>query len=443
MTIVSRIKTPVPQMEFDVFGIAQILWRRRILILAVTLFITAIAAMYAFLSPAVYQATTVLRPPALNDLDAINRSLVYSLPPKEALMRVGASLESYQTRFDFFKQHPELVLAYKTDDKTIEQAFEKFNQSLRFVQSDSKKDKSLRQNLGISFNYEEGIDGVGILNKLVAFAIENERFQIENDLKIIIGNRIGEVDAKLKTAVAEYSAQKESSIAKLEEGDAIRKAQLQDELKAIRVQLKLRREARLAQLKEAISIARSLGIRKPATPSSMADDVGSAGNVIKTEVYNQQIPLYFMGYEVLEAERDVLRKRTSDDFTEPRIADIRKKLLMLEANRKIEMLKARENEMLFLEGVESLRAEDARLKNIRTDLKALRIVDVDQFAVSNPDPIRPKKGLIITLGFLFGLIIGLFIALCRGVFKLRMQYVPQVDLDSRALSKTIAAEQLV
>lgn len=443
MTIVSRIKTPVPQMEFDVFGIAQILWRRRILILAVTLFITAIAAMYAFLSPAVYQATTVLRPPALNDLDAINRSLVYSLPPKEALMRVGASLESYQTRFDFFKQHPELVLAYKTDDKTIEQAFEKFNQSLRFVQSDSKKDKSLRQNLGISFNYEEGFDGVGILNKLVAFAIESERFQIENDLKIIIGNRIGEVDAKLKTAVAEYSAQKESNIAKLEEGDAIRKAQLQDELKAIRVQLKLRREARLAQLKEAISIARSLGIRKPATPSSMADDVGSAGNVIKTEVYNQQIPLYFMGYEVLEAERDVLRKRTSDDFTEPRIADIRKKLLMLEANRKIEMLKARENEMLFLEGVESLRAEDARLKNIRTDLKALRLVDVDQFAVSNPDPIRPKKGLIITLGFLFGLIIGLFIALCRGVFKLRMQYVHQVDLDSRALSKTIAAEQLV
>lgn len=442
MTTVSRITKPVSPMEFDLFSIVQILWRRRMLILAVTLFVTAAAAMYAFFSTAVYQASTVLRPPALNDLDAINRSVVYSLPPQDALMRVGASLESYQTRFDFFKQDPELVLAYKTHGKTLEQGFEKFNQSLRLVQSDTKKEKSLRKNLEFTFNYDDGLDGARVLNALVAYAVENERSQIETELKIIIGNRIDEVDAKLKTAVAEYGAQKESKIARLTEKDAIHRAQLQDELKGIRVQLKLRREARLAQLKEAISIARALGIRKPSTPSSMADDIASTGSVIKTEVYNQQIPLYFMGYEVLEAERDTLRKRSSDDFTEPRIAEIRKKLLMLEANRNIEMLKARENEMLFLEGIESLRAEDARLKNVKTDLQNLRIVDVDQLAVSNPDPIRPKKGLIIILGICLGLIAGLVIALCRGIFKLRMRYVHQVDLDSRVLSKTIAAEQL-
>ena len=71
--------------------------------------------------------------------------------------------------------------------------------------------------------------------------------------------------------------------------------QLQDELKALRAQLKTIRFDRIVQLDEAIGIAKSLGIRKPTTPSALGDAERSGSSVMRTEVNNQQIPLYFIG----------------------------------------------------------------------------------------------------------------------------------------------------
>lgn len=47
------------------------------------------------------------------------------------------------------------------------------------------------------------------------------------------------------------------------ESDSLKRADLQDELKALRQQLKTKRMNRIAQLEESIGIARSLGIIKP------------------------------------------------------------------------------------------------------------------------------------------------------------------------------------
>lgn len=183
----------------------------------------------------------------------------------------------------------------------------------------------------------------------------------------------------------------------------MRRAQLNDELRALRVQLKVMREDRIAQLSEAIEIARTLGLSRPTSPSSLAqqgDEKG--GNVIRTEINNQQIPLYFMGTEALEAERQTLRKRSSDDFTEPRIAQIRKDLLLLEQNRTVQQLQQRQNDEVFVKGVEKLRAERIRLSNISTDLSELRLVNIDRPAVAPSAPIYPRKSLFVVLGLVVG-----------------------------------------
>ena len=139
---------------------------------------------------------------------------------------------------------------------------------------------------------------------------------------------------------------------------------MQDELKALRQQIKTARQDRIAQLGEAIAIAKSLGIEKPTTPSALGEKrvVPASSSVMRTEINNQQIPLYFMGVEALSAERTALLQRKSDDFTEGRIAQIARELQLLQSNREIEVLKQRQNEDLFLSGVEPLRAEVVRLK---------------------------------------------------------------------------------
>lgn len=394
------------------------------LVAATALLVGFISRAYAFLARPVYEVSALLRPATLNDLDALSRTEVYSLPPGNALLRVGTALNSYDTRLSYFRANPKLFEAFGKAGLYPEQVFgELYRDSLKLVQPDPKKADLLSAYIGLQMRYPKGVEGDEILNGFVQYAIENERKQIADDLKVIISNRLSEVDTKLDAARAAYDAEKEGKIATLLEADNLKRAQLQDELKALRVQLKVRREDRIAQLDEAISIARSLGLKKPSTPSSMASEGESGSNIIRTEVNNQQIPLYFMGTDALEAERKALRQRTSDDFADPRVAQIRKELLLLNTNRQVEVLKQRENEEVFLSDIAPLRAERVRLSSISTDMRGLSLVNVDRLAVEPADPVKPKKVLIIALGVVVGCLLGVLMAVFRHLLVVRRMHL--------------------
>ncbi|WP_422416333.1 Wzz/FepE/Etk N-terminal domain-containing protein [Pseudomonas sp. GZD-222] len=431
MTSISPTPPALPHDEIDVLAALQSLWRQKVLIAAVGVLFAFLAAAYAYSVTPLYVVSTVLRPAALNDLDALNRSKIYSLPPGLALTRVGVALDSYETRLGYFRSNKELQAAFSKSGRTAEQAFEAFNRNaLKMVQVDSKKPDVLSSFIALELRYPQGVNGKEALNGLVQYAIERERQQISKDLEVIIGNRLKEIDGQLASARVDYDAGKEGTIAELLESDVLKREQLNDELRALRVQLKLRREDRIAQLNEAISIARSLGLKKPSTPSAMGrSEVEVAGSVI-TEVNNQQNPLYFMGTDALEAEQQALRKRVSDDFVDPRIAQIRKELLLLSNNRQVQALQQRQNEELFVKGIESLRAEQARLMSISTDMSGLLLVSIDRLAVEPLNPVSPKKTLFIVVGLALGVVVGCIIALLRYAFKKRRRELARISSAS-------------
>ncbi|HDS1758585.1 TPA: LPS O-antigen chain length determinant protein WzzB [Pseudomonas putida] len=423
--------------EIDIFRVFRTIWRRRFFIISVGGACAFFGAAIAYSITPVYETSTTLKPVALNQLDELNRSKIYSLPPREALKRVGATLDSYNARLDFFRSRPDLVDAFQVEGQSVEQAFEDFNSSaLSVVQADPKRTDLLSDFIGLKMRYDKGIDGAGILNDFVDFAVERERAQLSRDMQIIVANRLNEVNAELSSAMMEYQAGNEGRIARLEEADAIKRAQLNDELKALRVQLKLRREARVAELDEAIGVARSLGLKKPSTPSLMADEAMAGGNVIRTEVNGRPVPLYFMGTEVLEAERLALSKRTSDDFVEPRIGQIRKELILLTTNRNVQAIRSRDNEQAFLEGIEALRVERARLQSVDTELQGLRLVSIDQRAVASGQPVKPRRSIIILLALIGGTLIGAVIALLRSAFKDHLRQLRVLEGSVQRVSET-------
>lgn len=401
--------------EIDLVVLFKVLWKQKRLLLLVTAGGGLIAAAYAFLATPLYSVSSVLRPAALNELDALNRSQVYQLPPSEALIKVGASLESYNTRLAFFRANQKLFKEFEQPGRTLEQSFEEFNRnSINLVLPDSKKTDLLSAYIELNMTYPEGIDGVSIVNGFVDFVINAERERIALDMVVIVNNRQKELKEKLAAARSGYEAEKAAKIASLVEADALRRAQLLDELKALRAQLKTLRTDRVSQLNEAIEIARSLGIRKPTTPSFLADTAREASsNMMRTEINNQPIPLYFMGSETLEAERTALLQRKSDDFSDGRVAQIAKELQLLQSNRQVEVLNSRKNEDLFLSGIESLRAEEVRLSNLNTDLRQMKLVTVDKRALEPLGPVKPQKIRIIITGLLIGMMLGIMLAILR------------------------------
>ena len=405
--------------EIDLIALCHTLWRQKKLIVLVIALAGLIAAAYAFLVTPEYQVSSVLRPAAINELDALNRSDVYNLPPGEALLRVGASLESYDTRLGFFRANQKLFEAFVRPGRTLEQSFEEFNRnSISLSLPDSKKAGILSSFIRIEMNYPKGVDGVTILNGFVIYSIATERRHIAADLNVIVRNRLNELNGKLDAARSNYNNDKEARVASLQESNNLRRAQLRDELKALRAQLKTERYDRVAYLNEAIGIAKSLGIRKPTTPTSLgeADRAGSS-TTMRTEVNNQQIPLYFMGTEALEAERSVLQQRKSDDFTAKRVGEIAKELQLLENNREIEILNSRQNEDIFLAGVQSLRAEAVRLQGLAIDMSRLKLVTIDKQALEPINPIKPNRKLIIIFGLLLGGVLGIAIVAIRSILS--------------------------
>ncbi|MFI8608346.1 Wzz/FepE/Etk N-terminal domain-containing protein [Pseudomonas sp. NPDC077649] len=419
MNAISPAVQQAPSDEIDLAALFHSLWEQKWLVALVTLLVGLAAVTYAFLATPEYQVQSVLRPAAIKDLDALNGTDIYELEPAQAMRRVGAALESYDSRLEFFRANQGLFEALRQPNRSLEQTFESFNrEAFKMLQPDPKKTDSLSAYVGIQLTYPAGVDGVALVNGLVEHAIQLERGRIAADLQAVIQNRLNQLELKTAAARANYEASKEARIAELLEADSLKRAELQDELKALRQQLKARRDNRIIQLDEAIRIAKALGIAKPTTPSALGEGERVAqGSVIRTEVNNQQIPLYFMGSEALEAERNALLQRRSDDFTEPRIAQIGKELKLLESNRQVEVLKQRENEDLFLKDLAIWREEAARLRNLQFEVADLKLVAIDQSAVEPLKPIKPKKALILAVGLVLGGMLGLFIALLRNMLR--------------------------
>ncbi|NMY12940.1 chain-length determining protein [Pseudomonas veronii] len=423
--------------EIDLLELFHSIWQQKKLVVGCTILAGVLGVGYAFLAPRTYEVSSVLRPAAINELDALNRSEVYKLPPADALSKVGARLDSYEARLGFFRSHEQLFTAFQKPGQSLEQSFEDFNRnSVNLILPDPKKSDSLSSYIRLELQYPSDVDGVAILNGFVDYAIAAEREQVGADLKVIVNNRLNELKGKIDAERANYDTDKESKIAKLLEDDRLKRAQLQDELSALRLQMKMERTNRLAELSEAIAIAKSMGIKTPTTPSSMADAArGGSSQVMRTEVNNQKIPLFFLGTEALEAERVALQQRTSDDFTNPRVAEIGKELQLLEVNREVEVLRKRGNEDIFLQDVEPLRAEVARLRNLNIDMSNLKLVTVDRRAQEPLAPIKPKKALVIALSLVAGLILGLFVALVRHFVLTRRETVPYSSLEDGRFSR--------
>ena len=402
--------------EIDLVELFRALWRQKTLIIAVAAVVTMIAAAYAFLATPYYQTRTYLRPVPQSSLDQLNETGIYKLTPEEALSRVAGGLSSYDNRLDFFLNHQELFGLADERGDTLEQTFAKFNEeAFEVLFPDPKRTDNRSAFVGLQLTYPKGMEGASVVNDFVAYVLELERREITEDLASLIKNRLASLDMNMEAQRASYSASKEAKIAELLEEDALKRAELQDELTALRVELKIRRTNRIQQLNEAISIADSLDIRTPTSPSAMAESPRGGTQVIRTEVTNQERPLYFMGTEALTAERDALASRTSDDFVEPRIAEIQSELAMLEHNREVEILKEREGEDVYLKNLAELREEAARLNGIKLDTEHLRLVRLDQPALHPLSPIKPKKAMIIALGLVLGGMLGVFIALVRSL----------------------------
>lgn len=262
--------------EIDLVDLARALWSQRWVIASCTAVVTSVAALYALLSPSVYEASVSVIPPTFSQVAELNKggdktSLDSSPADVERIYQAFTRrLSSDELKQDFFDRIYLPEVASDTSADVRLSLYRQFSNSLSM-----KPDKNQPQRYYLSFSDGDVQRSARWLEQYIGLA-------------------------------GHYA--KEELLADAQQTIDARKRFIQSQIAIMKRTAEVRRADRLVQLQEALNAARSVGIVDPPTISGAMT------------AHLQGDLMYMRGSRALSAEMDTLQARSSN---EPFIEELR------------------------------------------------------------------------------------------------------------------------
>lgn len=325
----------------DMRALILVLWRQKLVVLVGCLFVTIVAAAYVLLSVPTYEAKAFVVPPRQNDIEGLNygRTVNNNLAPfavKDVYSVFLKNLQAGSLRREFFKDTYLPALGGGDDPKGSQ--YERLSKSL--IISSVGKDTEGRYSVTMQYSDPE----------LAANWVE---------LYIARAGELGMLEVK-KNISTEAGVQAQN---------------LHQEILSVRQVGEKQREDTIIRLREALAIAKAIGMEKPPVISNNSSaSLGIIGSMSGELVYMR-------GTKALEAEIENLQNRRSDDPFLNKLRDL-------------------ETQYNFYKQLEKVTPE-------------AKIYREDGVVEISGTPIKPKTALILSTGFILGLMLGAVIALIR------------------------------
>ncbi|MFV3315293.1 Wzz/FepE/Etk N-terminal domain-containing protein [Pseudomonas sp. NY15374] len=318
-------------------------WKRKLIVIVTTLIVSGAAFIYGQLATPLYVAKVFVQPPTQNDIAPLNygrggKTGLNALAVKEVYDVYLRNLQSESLRRRFFENVYLAGMKGGARSGSQDERYENFQKTLSIALA-SNDDPS---RYAVAMDSSDPRLAAEWVVQYAEMAGRLAQHQVLQDVK---------ADALVKAR-------------NLESG-------IVSDLEGARME----REDRIVQLKEALRVARSVGLRKPPViSSSLSKEVSGAmdGSL-----------MYMRGTEALEAEIDNLTKRASD---EPFIRNLRPRQKIVEFYRSLEI-----------------------------NVDGLRVYRQDGVAELPDLPVKPKKVWLFVLGLVAGAALGVVIAMAHMV----------------------------
>lgn len=337
--------------EISLLDLFMILWRNRIVSVVVAAAILVLTLAYLFLAQPVYKAETQLLPPQPRDVQPLNVAQQLGLlgyGPGDVYGEFIRQLNSLDLRYRFFRENNLLDYYVEGEKGVLENTVfhEMFSEKLvvHYPRKDSN-DYFHR----VTFEIDDDEKSAELLNRFIEMAVTMAR-----------DNLIGNV--------------KNSMAAEIQ--------RLESDLASKKNVIKQRREDLVAQMEEALLIARRLKINRPADYTREYERYTQNESVA---VNVMERPLYIRGILALEAEIETLKNRKSD---EPYISGLR------DVEERLDAIRA-----------------------LAFDPQSIRVVTIDMPALIPEKPLRPKKLLVLVIGMLMAGFLGIAAAFIAEFIK--------------------------
>jgi len=288
------------------------------------------------------------------------------------------------------------------------------------------EDKPLNPFVEFKYTYPEVVEGEQLLTAYLSWSAALAKSEWVATFNNIRENELLLNQKKMTKMLNEYNKDIEIKGVQSSESYKYKRIVLQDQLKALKEQLIKKNQQRVLVLSENISIAKRLGFKKPTTPADVKEirnssPVSSSGVEIINSEYSglDKLPMYYRGYESLEAEKIELNNRKKDKFPSAAIVDMEKQLALLEKDREIEKLLSRENPHAFIKEYVALEKRNAHLNTLEINVDSVELYELDAKPMAGQRSIKPKKKLILVLAAFVGLMMGTLLVLIQGASRKR------------------------
>jgi chain length determinant protein (polysaccharide antigen chain regulator) len=338
--------------EIDLVELLYGLWTQKWLILLVTLAVSAGATAYAFLAKPVYATRVTVMPPSLSEIADFNlgRNGGTGLKPfsvSDVYAVFTRNLQAEKNRRQFFRE----VYLQSLDEARRSGSHDALYKGFAATFSISAPNKSQPDLYSVAVEHHDPAQAAAWAKHYVDQVAQQS------------------LDEMLKNAQREL---------------AVHAQNIEQQIEGRRESAKARREDRITQLHEALTVAEAIGLENPPVITGRTEDNRELSAFMDGSL------MYMRGSKALQAELRVLKARESDDPFIPELRDLEEKYKLYA----------------------SVKLDPERVAVFRQDGE-----------VEQPDaPIKPKKALILALGVVLGGMLGLFIALIRLMLKKRLPH---------------------
>jgi chain length determinant protein (polysaccharide antigen chain regulator) len=400
--------------------------QRKYLILTITALFSCLALIIALITKPIYQVEAFINMPQNADITKLNINGLTEYNPHDAFKLYYSELKSKANQQAFFKQYNFEQRLSKLDSSTlslveVNNVFNQFIASLNIVDNTPNYLKKV-----INGKVVEGSEAiieqahifslthhpevlVEFINGYLEFVNQQLLSSILADQSTVKDQQLSKLSNQEQLALTIEQQQRALLIARMQNEDNTNIAMVEDEIQVAINKYQAQMDTKLAQLNEALAIAKTLAIRKPTN----LDDFNRNNNkqIEINNSNNQQQKMYLLGSEFLEAEINEVSKRQQDINFVPGLADLKAKLAATKINRQLEALKNREDARPYIENFQQIITDKADLTAKSLDFKDSRFYQPLQLAFVPNRAVKPNKKLILAIGIVAGFFLGLFIAL--------------------------------
>lgn len=410
--------------EIDLLELLTAVFSQWRWLLGITLAGTVLGVLIALLLPRQYDAVAQVTRPVEANLMALNTTGYEEITPQQGFSRYYNQISSAERlkQFVYSEGWFERLFPDVSEGDSKEELFSEFLEGFETVilkpkEKKGEENQSEPELVRIKMSAPDEKLIVELVNSYIENTNEFIIDAIRNEGLTSVKLKTEEIEQKINVLRDNEKKKRELLIQKIENTNNEKIKSLTNEIDSLLAKASMDRESEIARITEAIKIAEKMGIKKPTTIEALA-----TGDNTKTMVSlggNTKEQYALMGVVYLNGELENLKNRQNEELFIPEIPKIKKQIEDIKHDEKLIALKERVSDDPYIEELPALLKRLDELKNMDFKFEGARLYRWDKRAIVDGVAEKPKRKLIVIIGFVLSAFVSLFVVLIMNAINKR------------------------